>query len=448
MVKKILIVFALIKALFGYSQLSMGSWMYVNDGTTCNNFGEVGSCSDGRHEASYVQLGDKFYLLGGRENNGRVNIYDPVTDIWTVGATPSMELHHFQAVEYYGLMIIAGAMSDGFPRERSVEEIMIYDPLLDEFIVGPSIPDGRARGGAGCTIYNDEIYLVSGTTSGHRSGGHQTWVDKYNPETDTWTVLSDALRARDHFQVEVIDGKIYAVAGRQSGADGIFLATLAELDVYDVATDSWTDLEKDIPTQRAGNTVAVLNNELLVIGGEREDGDANSEVEAFNPTTETWRTLSPLLTGRHGTQAIVNNENIWLASGSPVRGGSRVQSHEKFSFSTFNTPILSKVVKSDLNGVSNTVVGNTEEIVVTNENGNQAIVITNIELSNNVDYDYQLDVNLPYILKPGNSLSIQVDYSRGSLRNAFSSLIINHTGNTSKKTIQLSSDFFTCKCNK
>ena len=41
-----------------------GIWTYVNNGNNCSNFGNSGSCCDGRHEASYVQSGDKFYLLG------------------------------------------------------------------------------------------------------------------------------------------------------------------------------------------------------------------------------------------------------------------------------------------------------------------------------------------------------------------------------------------------
>lgn len=52
--------------------------------------------------------------------------------------------------------------------------------------------------------------------------------------------------------------------------------------------------------------------------------------------------------GRHGTQAIVNNDNIWIASGSPNRGGGFVRSQERFTFTSLKNPILSQVVKSDL----------------------------------------------------------------------------------------------------
>lgn len=447
-----------------YTNAQIGNWQYINDGNSCNAFGSVGSCSDGRHEASYVQLGDKFYLLGGRENNGRVNIYDPLTDVWTIGATPSIKLHHFQAVEYYGLMIIAGAMTGDFPNEPSVDKIMVYDPISNIFIDGPLLPINRVRGGAGCTIYNDEIYIVSGTTSGHRNGGHQTWVDKYNPETDIWTELADAPRARDHFQVSVIDNKLYAAAGRQSGASGTFNATIAELDQYDFTTNTWVDLQKNIPTERAGNTIAILNDELIVIGGEREAGNAKSEVEAFNPLTQTWRTLSPLLTGRHGTQAIVNNENIWLASGSPNRGGGFVKSQERFSFSSYNTPILNTIIKSDLTGVSNVKtkitkrdisdvlisglnITKSKEIVLSNDNGNQAIVITDIQLSDDTHYSFSIDKNLPFIIKPESSFKININYSINSSFTP-SSLIIRHTGNIGEKTIDLTSEFFSCNCTK
>jgi len=127
-----------------------GNWVYVNDGSSCSAFGSVGSCSDGRHEASYVEVGDKFVLLGGREDNGRVNIYDPVMDTWTVGATPPISLHHFQAVEYHGMVLVVGSMTGNCCNEPSTEKIYLYDLDTDTWHDGPDIPDSRERGGAGC----------------------------------------------------------------------------------------------------------------------------------------------------------------------------------------------------------------------------------------------------------------------------------------------------------
>ena len=52
-----------------------------------------------RHEHGYVQVGSRFYLLGGRRIQP-VDIFDPATGLWTKGAPPPIEIHHFQAVPF------------------------------------------------------------------------------------------------------------------------------------------------------------------------------------------------------------------------------------------------------------------------------------------------------------------------------------------------------------
>ena len=52
-----------------------------------------------RHEAAFVQVGDKFYLLGGRDIRP-VSIYHTQTKSWSQGLKPPIELHHFQPVVF------------------------------------------------------------------------------------------------------------------------------------------------------------------------------------------------------------------------------------------------------------------------------------------------------------------------------------------------------------
>ena len=73
-----------------------------------------------RHECSFVQAGNKFYMFGGREQAYRMDIYDYASNSWTRGEeTPNrVELNHFQAVEYQGLIWVIGAFqTNNFPNE-------------------------------------------------------------------------------------------------------------------------------------------------------------------------------------------------------------------------------------------------------------------------------------------------------------------------------------------
>src|SRR5690606_39342074 len=75
-----------------------------------------------RHENGFVQVGGKFYLIGGRGIKP-VGIFDPITKTWTAGASPPLQLHHFQAVAYDDKIYIIGAMTGNYPSEQPVDKI-------------------------------------------------------------------------------------------------------------------------------------------------------------------------------------------------------------------------------------------------------------------------------------------------------------------------------------
>ncbi|MEM7575681.1 MAG: galactose oxidase [Bacteroidota bacterium] len=282
-----------------------------------------GSTPIARHEAAFVAVGDKFYLLGGRGIKP-VSIYDTKTNSWTQGAESPIEIHHFQPVVYQEEIYLLGAMTGPWPGEIPVPNLYIYNPASDEWRLGPEIPAERRRGGAGAVLHEGKIYLVCGIKDGHR-GDHKTWLDSYDLEADRWTILADAPRARDHFQAVVIDDRLYAAAGRRTGSvpDDPFGGTEALVDVYDLATNSWTSLADTLPTPRAGNAAIGLEQRLLILGGESPAHEhAHHEVEALDVSSGHWQQLPPLSRGRHGTGVVHYQNQLLMASGCGNRGGN------------------------------------------------------------------------------------------------------------------------------
>ena len=409
---------------------NIGNWVSIDNGTSCSGFGQSGSCAQGRHEAAYVQVGNKFYLLGGRENNSNVNIYDPATDIWTIGADAPFPVHHVQALAYDGLIYMIGSFQDNnFPTEKPNPNIVIYDPLADKWLTGPAIPNNRLRGSMGAVVYQGKIYVVNGLTNGHTSGW-VNWFDVFDPRTNQWSTLPNSPRARDHFHAAVIGNKLYVAGGRRSGQQNTFLPTVGAVDVFNFQTNSWATLPNNIPTQRAASTAAVLGNELIIIGGEQSSGAANNQTEALNVSTNNWRTLAPLLQGRHGTQAIVNNNGIYVASGSPNVGGGFTRTQEAFFFGNQTNPTGNTITASTLTTSASTLnftSNNTsQDLTLTNTNGTQAILIQGISDNSNA-FSANIATGLPLHLPPGGSATVAVNFSSGN--NASGQLTIQHTGN-------------------
>jgi len=294
---------------------------------------EDGSEFIARHEAAFVNVGEKFYLLGGRDIRP-VSIYDLKTGSWSTGAEPPLEMHHFQPVVYQNKIYIISALTGKYPGETPTESIYIYDPASDEWSKGDEIPEERRRGSAGNVLHEGKIYVSCGIKNGH-IGDHKNWLDRYDPSTGKWEVLADAPRPRDHFQAVLANGKIYAPAGRNTGIDpdNGFAGTISEVDVYDIESDTWETLPNNIPTQRAGNMATLYNGQIVVVGGESPAQEkAHAEVEALDLASNEWQILPSLIEGRHGTGLLQHQDALYIASGCGNRGGSpELATMEKYS---------------------------------------------------------------------------------------------------------------------
>jgi N-acetylneuraminic acid mutarotase len=285
-----------------------------------------------RHENAFTELNGKFYLIGGRTNKP-INIYNPSTNTWSEGATPPLEMHHFQALAFQDKIYVLGAFTGGFPHETPIPDIYTYDPGTDKWEAVSSIPEDRRRGAAGVVSYNDKIYIICGIQDGHWDG-HTAWMDEYDPATGEWKILPDAPRTRDHFQAAIIGDKLYAAGGRNTSAktNQSLDLTISEVDVFDFNSGRWETLDSELPTERAGSTSVVFDEKLLVIGGESgTQVPAHSEVEVWDTDTKSWKSWPSLEQGRHGTQAFIFEDAIYVAAGSGNRGGGpELTSMEKF----------------------------------------------------------------------------------------------------------------------
>ena len=433
-----------INILFNDPNALTGQWETINDGLSCTAFGNPGSCPTQRHESGYIEVGDRFYIVGGRETN-TVNIYDPISDIWTEGATAPMDLHHFQSIEYQGLIYVVGAFTGNFPNDMPVPNIYIYDPATDIWTEGPEIPVNRRRGAAAAVVYKGKIYLAGGIQNGH-TGGRVSWLDEYDPKTNTWTILPDAPNDRDHVQAIIFDDKLYLVAGKQTNLGGNLNATISLVDVFDFDNQTWSSLPNPIPTPRGGTSLALLGNEILAIGGESTSSGSLVKTEALNLEDNTWRTLPNLVQGRHGTQAVVNNGVVYIAVGSPIIGGGNSKTQEVFYFIQKNVPVLTPISQSvlttegeNLNAL-NTLqfTQNNENLVLKNTTGNQGIIISDISLlaGSALTYSFSIanNISLPLVIAVGDSLAITVNNSNPDPTQGNGVLIISHSGVNAPQT--------------
>ncbi|MEX2564309.1 MAG: hypothetical protein WD431_00020, partial [Cyclobacteriaceae bacterium] len=404
--------------------INQETWNLVNEN---NNYTE-------RHENSFVQAGKFFYIMGGRENSTTIDKYDFEADSWNaLEDVAPLSFNHFQATEYQGYIWVIGAFQDNdYPNESPASHIWIFDPVNEQYIMGPEIPLERRRGSAGLVMYKGKFYVIGGNTDGH-NGGYVPYFDEFDPATGTWTALTNAPHSRDHFHAAVIGNKLYAASGRLSGGDGgTFGPVIKEVDVYDFETQSWSTLpgNLDIPTGRAGAVVASFNDQLLIAGGEVPDkNDALAITEIFDPSTQTWSVGLDMNFPRHGTQGVVSGNGLFVASGSPKRGGGRQRNMEYFGT---NNPMGQTLSRSSLSTAKNLIVNSESELVaeLNVSGGNQAVFIKSMYLEGDDAPDFEFvngEINNA-ILSANSSNPISLTYN-GNKENPDAKLVLEYGNN-------------------
>ncbi|MDW7694602.1 family 16 glycoside hydrolase [Flammeovirgaceae bacterium SG7u.111] len=288
-----------------------------------------------RHENTFIEYKGKFYLMGGRGVNP-VDVYDPETKMWeTKGKTP-FEFHHFQPVVYGDAIYIVCAMTGQYPKETPLENVWIYYPETDKWEKSVEIPEARRRGGAGAVVYKDKIYVACGIDYGHTSGTNNNF-DAFDPKTGEWEILTKAPHIRDHFPAIVVGDKLYLVGGRNSSFHlkgrftAFFGATMPYVDVYDFEAGTWITLEETLPVPTAAGGLMEFEGKILYMGGEGNYASAYNLTQAMDLETGKWEQLAPMTTGRHGSGAILYKNDIYIAAGSPNKGGGNLNTLEVFS---------------------------------------------------------------------------------------------------------------------
>ncbi len=130
-----------------------------------------------------------------------------------------------------------------------------------------------ARAQAAVAVAQDKIYLIGGST-GQTTGA----VEAYDPETDTWTLLSPMPTARQGATALTRDARIHVLGGQSRVPRGT--SSLGDFEpqnvheVYDIASDTWSALtppprDDEIAYMHAGPTLSggVIHDSIFVIRG-------------------------------------------------------------------------------------------------------------------------------------------------------------------------------------
>ena len=266
-----------------------------------------------RQDLATAALNGKIYTLGGFnidiESTQIVEVYDPATDTWSRAHDLPRRMNHNAAAVAAGRLysLDAGIMH-------------VYDQANDSWseVASPLFSHG---GTPAMAVFQEKIYVAGGNVP-HGSVN----LEVYDPAANSWTALAPMTVPRNHTGGAFIDGKFYVVGGRSQDTT----EAPNVLEVYDPQTNSWAR-RAPMPTGRSGFAVAALYGEMYVFAGELPS--LHSEVEAYNPVTDTWRSLGDMY-GRHGLWASVIGNRVYMPGGAHEQAFAADDANEVFVVST------------------------------------------------------------------------------------------------------------------
>lgn len=213
--------------------------------------------------------------------------------------------HHVVAVD--DLIYILGGLNSSDSSNSSnlvLDEVLIYDTVLDTYTTGPSLPTPLNRFGAGYDETNRRIYVFGGFNDSDEEAPASDQMYILDVDTEEWQEGPALLEPRSDLCGTVLDGMVYAIGGYSQNYD----RTLASMEMYSSETGTWSSGDA-MRTPRGDCKAVTVAGSVLVLGGyydKENDWSADSfrsEVEIYNPS-HGWRSGAEMKYPR-GDKAVV-----------------------------------------------------------------------------------------------------------------------------------------------
>lgn len=240
-------------------------------------------------------LEDKLIIVGGRDGLKTLNTVESLdlnSMIWTPLNPMGTHRHGLGVAVLAGPLYAVGG-HDGWSYLNTVER---WDPIARTWSY--VAPMSSMRSTAGVAVLGGRLYVVGGRDGSvcHRS------VECYDPHTNKWTLRAPMNKRRGGVGVAVANGYLYALGGHDCPASNPSVCRTDTVERYDPGTDTWT-LIASMSVGRDAIGCALLGDRLIAIGG--FDGNQYLKtVEEYDPETNEWTQLAPLTYTRAGASAV------------------------------------------------------------------------------------------------------------------------------------------------
>ena len=243
---------------------------------------------DAVNEAQGAEVNGKLYVFGGFTNGRFRNMgketyeYNPATDVWSTKAQiplgTDQGITHTANIVTPGspIIYIAGGLpivEDGtWPRGAyATAKVHAYHTDTDMWDALPDLP--QPRGGCAGAVIGGHLHIFGGASfHGEFTMDHSThWRLELAKPNRGWHEMRPISIARNHLGAAAMNGKLYAIGGQFLEDEGCTNQRVVE--AWDPTSDRWTTLSPlPFGVGHISPSVVISPYGLLVVGGVTDTG--------------------------------------------------------------------------------------------------------------------------------------------------------------------------------
>ena len=225
------------------------------------------------------------YVVGGNDAPGHtaggiiayVQIYDPLTQTWSMGVPYPTPIEAASAAVVKGVLYVFGGSTDA---STPTNAVWAFSTKKKTWTAMAPMPTARWATQAIVQKKTNIIFVIGGdvNTSGN---GNTASVESYNPATNTWTKEAPMLVAKGQSAAGLIGTKIVVADGFTNGG-----GTTGDTEVYDPTANTWTTVAPNAAGNRGASCSGAIGTKLIDVGG----ANAPNITESFLLSKNKWTT--------------------------------------------------------------------------------------------------------------------------------------------------------------
>ena len=246
-------------------------------------------------------LDDRIYCVGGKieNNDDKIKISDKVWEMslnepdlkWNEVASMNNKRHVMGAAIFKNCPAVAG----GYNGKSHLSSTEVFIPQLNVWQNITSM--NQARSGNALVECKNKLYVIGGLGGGN----YLSSVECISDLKSEWKCIASMNEPRRWLAAVNCNDVIYAIGGQSGNGHD---KTVKSVEKYNPETDEWSFVS-NMTIERCTHSAAVVDGKIYVVGGLDTESKIVRIIECYDPSNDSWSVVGETPNGLYLNSLVV-----------------------------------------------------------------------------------------------------------------------------------------------